>query len=79
MVSIILGSLLFTCLIITTKFGFFSYLMITKSNLVGNYGSMYSALIFLLWIFMSIFSFYTSVIFAISHSNHFYYKNQIQI
>lgn len=77
--SIILGSLLFTVLIIITKFGFISYLMITKTNLMGSYGSLYSGLIFLIWIFISILAFYAAIIFSISHSNYFYYNGQIQI
>jgi membrane protein len=64
-----IASVIFTSLIIFSKFAFLSYVIVAKSNLVGNFGSFYSLLLLMLWIFISILSFYISIIFAITHSN----------
>lgn len=67
-ISLLMGSTLFTGLIILAKFAFLTYIVIVKENLIGNFGSFYSVLLVMLWIFISILSFYISIIFAITHS-----------
>lgn len=68
-ISLLLASIMFTVLIILAKFGFLSYIMMVKDNLVGNFGSFYSVVLVMIWILISILSFYISIIFAITHSN----------
>jgi uncharacterized BrkB/YihY/UPF0761 family membrane protein len=68
-ISLFIASALFTLLIIIAKFGFLSYLAMVKGNLMGNFGSFYSVLLVMIWILISIFSFYISIIFAVTHSN----------
>lgn len=68
-VSLLMASAMFTFLILLAKFGFLTYIVMVKDNLIGNFGSFYSVLLVMLWIFISIYSFYISIIFAITHSN----------
>ncbi|MBD65848.1 MAG: hypothetical protein CME62_11620 [Halobacteriovoraceae bacterium] len=68
-ISLLLSSLIFTGLILLTKYLFLSYIVIARDNLIGNFGSFYSVMLVMLWIFLSILSFYVSLIFAITHSN----------
>ena len=68
-VSLLMASAMFTFLILLAKFGFLTYIVMVKDNLIGNFGSFYSVVLVMLWIFISIYSFYISIIFAITHSN----------
>jgi len=68
-ISLLMASAMFTILIILAKFGFLTYIVMVKDNLIGNFGSFYSVVLMMLWIFISIFSFYISIIFAVTHSN----------
>ena len=71
--STIIGSGFFTAGIVTTKFLFFTYLSIVKNSLMMNYGSLYSVMIFILWIFAIILTFYMAIIFTFTVSKHRYH------
>lgn len=68
-ISLLLSSILFTSLILITKYLFLTYIIVARDNLIGNFGSFYSIMLVMLWIFLSILSFYISIIFSITHSN----------
>jgi uncharacterized BrkB/YihY/UPF0761 family membrane protein len=70
--STIIGSAFFTSGIVITKVLFFAYLAIVKDNLIMNYGSLYSLMIFVLWIYAVILTFYMAIIFTYSVGKHRY-------
>ena len=60
------GSILFSAGLFLSKLLFFIYIEFTKTSLVFKFGSIYSILIFLIWIFLLILLFYTSINFTLS-------------
>jgi len=60
----ILGSAFFTLSMMSTKLLFFNYVLLVKENLIQNYGSLYSFMIFAIWIFTVILLFYMSITFT---------------
>ncbi len=70
--STAIGSAFFTANVVITKLLFFTYLALVKDNLVANYGSLYSLMIFVIWVFTIILALYTSIIFTFTFSRHRY-------
>ena len=66
----ILGSGFFTISIVTTKIFFFNYVLLVKKNFMMNYGSLYSFMIFAIWIYTIILLFYMSITFTHTMAKH---------
>lgn len=70
--STVIGSGFFTIAMAMTKIIFLSYISIVKTSLIINYGSLYSVMIFIIWMFTIILVFYLAIIFTITLSKHRY-------
>lgn len=73
--SILVGTIFFIGTLMTMKSLFFFYVSIVKNGLVTNYGTMYAAVLFLVWIQASLYSFYLSMQISLSLKRTVFVEN----
>ncbi len=71
--SALLGSGIFTILIILVKSLFFYYVSFVEAGMVANYGASYALILLFIWILFSMLVFYFSVLLSLNF-HKFYYK-----
>ena len=64
------GSAFFTTSVVAMKIFFFNYILLVKENFMTNYGSLYSFMIFAIWIYSIIMLFYMSITFTHTIAKH---------
>ncbi|EQC45325.1 YihY/virulence factor BrkB family protein [Bacteriovorax sp. Seq25_V] len=72
--SALLGSGVFTILIISVKSLFFFYVSFVEAGLVANYGASYALILLFIWILFSMFVFYFSVLLSLNFHKYYYKK-----